>query len=141
MENVLEKVEKLIASAKIGIISSVDEDGFPNIKAMLAPRKREGLHTFWFSTNTSSRRVEQYRKNPKASIYFYKKGLFVWQGVMLIGTMEVMEDAESKESIWEKGDTVYYEQGVTDPDYCVLKFTAAKGQLYRNLEIANFTLD
>jgi len=137
MENVLEKIEKLIASAEIGFISSVDEDGFPNIKAMLAPRKRENLQTFWFSTNTSSRRVAQYRKNPKASIYFYETGETVWQGVMLVGTMEVI----SKESIWEEGDTIYYEKGVTDPDYCVLKFTATKGQLYRNLEIANFVLE
>ena len=58
-----------------------------------------------------------YRENPNASIYFYDKRFF--RGVMLIGTMEVLEDAEAKQMIWLEGDTMYYPKGVTDPDYCV----------------------
>ena len=42
---------------------------------------------------------------------------------MLLGTVEVLEDAQSKEMIWKEGDTMYYAKGVTDPDYCVLKIT------------------
>jgi len=117
-------------------IGSIDEDGFPNMKAMLKPRKRDGIKEFWFSTNTSSMRVKQYRKNKKACIYFCDKRFY--QGVMLIGTMEVLEDAESKKMIWQDGDTMYYEKGVTDPDYCVLKFTAAKGRFYRSFKSENF---
>ena len=40
---------------------------------------------------------------------------------MLVGTMEVLTDQESKNSIWKKGDTMFYKGGVTDPDYCALK--------------------
>lgn len=54
-------------------IASVDRDGFPNVKAMLMPRKIEGSR-FYFTTNTSSERVGQYRENEKASIYFFIKG-------------------------------------------------------------------
>ena len=32
--------------------------------------------------------------------------------------------------IWRKGDTQYYPGGVTDPNYCVLKFTAIDGRLF-----------
>jgi len=139
MNNIPEKVEKLIDGAKVSFIASVDENGFPNIKAMLVPRKRrDGLKTFWFSTNTSSMRVGQYRKNPRASIYFYEKGRFNYQGVMLIGKMEVMTDAKSKEMIWEVGDRMYYKKGVTDPDYCVLKFTAKSGRYYSNFKSESF---
>lgn len=49
---------------------------------------------------------------------------------MLIGVMEVLHDQEMKEEIWQFGDTMYYKEGVSDPDYCVLKFTAAKGRRY-----------
>ena len=38
--------------------------------------------------------------------------------------MEVLTDAKSKEMIWREGDEQYYPGGVTDPNYCVLKFTA-----------------
>lgn len=71
------------------------------MKAMLSPRRREGIKEFWFSTNTSSMRVAQYRKNPNASIYFCDRRFF--RGVMLVGTMEVLEDQESKQMIWERG--------------------------------------
>lgn len=45
---------------------------------------------------------------------------------MLLGTMEVLEDAESKQMIWHEGNTMYYPKGVTDPDYCVVKFTTIR---------------
>ncbi|MCL2280487.1 pyridoxamine 5'-phosphate oxidase family protein [Candidatus Saccharibacteria bacterium] len=142
MKDIPEKVEKLIDDAKVSFIASVDENGFPNMKAMLVPRKRrDGLKTFWFSTNTSSMRAQQYRKNPKASIYFYEKGRFNYQGVMLIGKMEVMTDAKSKEMIWEVGDRLYYKKGVTDPDYCVLKFTAESGRYYSNFKTESFKIE
>lgn len=47
----------LIDKQKVAFIGSVDSDGFPNMKAMLAPRKREGIRVFYFTTNTSSMRV------------------------------------------------------------------------------------
>jgi general stress protein 26 len=57
---------------------------------------------------------------------------------MLKGKMEVLEDAGSKEMIWRDGDTTYYSKGVTDPDYCVLKFTAQVGRYYSNFNSEDF---
>lgn len=131
-------IGNLIDKQSVSFIASVSEEGFPNMKAMLPPRKREGIKEFWFTTNTSSMRVAQYRENKNASIYFYDKRFF--RGVMLTGTMEVLEDADSKQMIWKKGDTMYYPQGVTDPDYCVLKFTATRGRFYSNFHSENFEI-
>ena len=55
-----------------------------------------------------------------------------------IGTMEVLETPEAKKRIWQKGDTMYYKEGVNDPDYCVLKFTAMKGRFYSNFMSEDF---
>lgn len=129
-----------IAKQKTAFIASVDEQGFPNLKAMFAPRKVEG-NCFYFSTNTSSLRAQQYMKNPKASIYFYNRGRFKFEGLMLTGTMEVLQDAEIKREIWQTGDRMYYRKGVTDPDYCVLKFTAAKGRHYCELKTESFDME
>ena len=57
---------------------------------------------------------------------------------MLKGTMEVLEDSDSKELIWREGDTMYYPGGVTDPDYCVLRFTAEKGRYYSSFKSEDF---
>ena len=136
MRNPEQTIGNLIDKQRVAYISSVDEDGFPNTKAMLPPRKREGIYTFYFSTNTSSMRVSQYMNNSKACIYFSDKRFF--RGVMLKGTMEVLEDNVSKELIWEEGDTMYYSKGVTDPDYCVLRFTASTGRYYSNFKSEDF---
>ena len=136
----IEKIRGFIRRQKVAFICSVDGEGFPNVKAMLKPRKIDGVKSFYFSTNTSSMRVKQYLANPKASIYFYHKGLIKYVGVMLVGTMEILTDQESKNMIWKKGDKLFYKKGVTDPDYCVLKFTATKGRYYCDLKTESFDI-
>lgn len=135
-----EHIIEFIKKQKVSFIASVNEEGFPNIKAMLAPRKIEG-NCFYFTTNTSAMHSQQFIKNPKASIYFYNKGRFKYEGVMLTGIMEVLQDAETKQEIWRTGDTIFYKQGVTDPDYCVLKFTAIKGRHYCDLKTESFDIE
>lgn len=119
-------------------ISYVDNEGFPVTKAMLKPRERNGIKEFWFTTNTSSNKVKFFRDNPKASLYFMDKRFH--RGVSLLGTVEVLETSEAKQRIWQDGDTMYYKEGVTDPDYCVLKFTAFKGRYYSNFHSEDFDI-
>ena len=137
----LDALAKFIRRQKVAFICSVDEEGFPNVKAMLRPRKTEGLREFWFSTNTSSMRVAQFRRDPHACIYFYHKGLIRYTGVMLKGTMEVLTDQATKDLIWRRGDTMFYKAGVTDPDYCVLRFTAVSGRYYCDLRTESFRIE
>ncbi|WRS28914.1 pyridoxamine 5'-phosphate oxidase family protein [Oscillospiraceae bacterium MB08-C2-2] len=136
MRDIPKTVGNLIDKASNTFISYIDDDGFPVTKAMLSPREREGLHTFYFSTNTSSNKVRFFRENQKCSIYFVDKRFF--RGVSLSGTIEVLEDAESKKRIWKTGDTLYYKGGVTDPDYCVLRLTVTKGRFYSNFKSEDF---
>ena len=120
----LNTIPKFIKKQKVSFVCSVDENGCPNVKAM-----------------TSSLRVKQFLNNPNASIYFYHKGLIKYTGVMLVGKMEVLTDQETKNMIWKKGDTIFYKKGVTDPDYCVLKFTAQNGRYYCDLKTESFVLE
>jgi len=131
-------IGNLIDKASVAIVGSVDELGFPNSKAMLPPRVREGIKRMYFTTNTSSIRVSQYLSDPKACVYFFDGRHF--RGVMLRGTMEVLSDSASKELIWRDGDETYYSGGVTDPDYCVLRFTAQDGRYYSNFSSEDFTV-
>ena len=128
----------VIESSGNAVIGSVDEDGFPYIKAMLVPRERHGLRHFYFTTNTSSMRVCQFRQNPKGSVYFFNGATF--KGVLFTGLFEVLTDPASKERIWRDGDDLYYPKGVTDPDYCVLHFTADEGRLYENFHSESFSV-
>ena len=135
-----EQLYGFISKQKTAFVASIDEDGFPNLKAMFAPRKIDG-NQFYFTTNLSAMRTQQYLKNEKASIYFYNKGRFKYEGVVLVGTMEVLQDEESRKAIWSFGDEMYYPQGVNDPDYCVLRFTAVKGRHYCALKTRSFLME
>lgn len=136
----LSAIEKFIRRQKVSFICSVDINGCPNVKAMLKPRKMNGLKEFYFSTNTASLRVKQFQNNPNASIYFYHKELIKYTGVMLVGKMEVLTKQEIKDAIWRRGDTMFYKKGVTDPDYCVLRFTAESGRYYCDLKTEQFSV-
>lgn len=136
MKNPEETVGKMIDRAKTSFLSYMDEGGFPVTKAMLRPREREGIKVLWFSTNTSSNKVACFRKNSKASVYFVDRRFF--RGVSMVGTVEVLETPEAKERLWQMGDKMYYPKGVTDPDYCVLKFTAQRGRYYSNFKSVDF---
>lgn len=131
-------VSTIIEMADNTIISSIDKNGFPNLKAMLKPREIEDGKIFYFTTNTSSMRVKQYIENPNAAIYFYNGQIF--KGLMFIGIMEVLIDQNSKNRIWRDGDDMYYPKGVSDPDYCVLKFTAHTGRIYQEFSSESFTI-
>jgi general stress protein 26 len=131
-----DQIMALVDKAESVIVNSVDENGYPNAKAMFK-LVHGGLKTFWLSTNTSSMRVQQFMKNSKASLYF----LGQYRGLMLIGEMEVCRDRSSREKLWSDGCEKYYPLGVDDPDYSVLKFTALIGNYYFNLNKHTFEIE
>lgn len=139
MCNPQETIGNLIDKQSVSLISSVDKEGYPNTKAMLPPVKREGIKTFYWHTNAPSMRIKQYRNNPKACIYFFDKRFF--RGVMLKGTMEVVEDSKIKEELWKDEFSMYYSGGVNGGDYIILKLTAESGRYYSNFSSENFIVE
>lgn len=132
MRDAEKTIGNMIDKQSVCFISSVDADGFPNTKAMLRPRKRDGIREIYLSTNASSLKVKSFKNNPKACLYFCDKRFY--RGVMLKGYVEVLEDQASKDMIWQLGDRMYYAKGKTDPDYCVLKFTTISARYYSNFK-------
>ena len=138
MRNPQETIGNLIDKQGVSFISSVDENGFPNTKAMLPPVKREGIKIFYWHTNSPSMKVKQYRSNSKACIYFYDKRFF--RGVMLKGTMEIIEDKKIKKELWKDDFKIYYKGGMNGGDFIVLKFTAEIGRYYSNFNSEDFNI-
>lgn len=134
-----ERVYEFIAKQKTAFISSVDSEGYPVTRAMLAPRIIDG-NDIYFSTNTSSRKVKQFSDNSKACVYFYERGRFKYQGVVIKGNVQVCLDQPTKDKVWHLGDTLYYKKGVTDPDYCVLKFTGFEAEYYCDFKTETIVL-
>jgi len=136
-KHAVEKSIELIHNSKIAYLGSIDNKDYPNIKAMLN-LKNEGLRKIWFSTNTSSKRVSLIKNNSKACIYYADTENFM--GLMLTGTIEVCQDEESRQKVWFDGAERYYSEGINDPDYSVLCFTAERGNFYHKQSNVDFDI-
>ena len=133
-----ENIYEFIARQKTSIISSVDEDGYPATRALIEPVSVDG-NDIYFATYTSSRKVSHYRNNPKACVYFFEKGRN-FQGVEIKGNMEVLTDTATKERFWKPFFKRFYKKGVTDPDYCILKFTGFEAVCFGSFKVQTVKL-
>lgn len=128
---------ELAERSPIGYLGTVDGDGKPYIKAMLKTAN-EGLKTFWFCSNTSSRRAGQLADDPNACLYFANQETF--EGLLLSGTARVRRDEKILSRFWQPEMVRYYPEGVEDEDYCVIEFTAQTGNYYHGLQNHDFTI-
>ena len=123
----------LIESAEAAFLTNIGRDGFPDTRAMLNLRNAAqypGLRDFfskrdpfqlYFSTNTASRKVAQMKENPNVSVYYCQPKSF--HGVMLGGKIEIVEDDNIKQALWQPGWEIYYPKGFNDPDHTVLRMS------------------
>lgn len=124
-----ETVEKFINSRDTAFLSGVDPGGFPTT-AVMSLRNRDGIRSFDFSTQTSTNKVETFRKNPQACLYFYDDRIF--SRLLIQGRVDVSDDPILKADLWQEGDEAYFPQGQTDPGYAVLRFKAEKARFYED---------
>ncbi len=135
---------ELLKIAEAAFVSTIGEDGYPDIRAMFNLRREAqfpGLaavfeghdedHLLYFTTNTGSRKVGQIAKNPRVAVYYAVPSDF--RGLSLAGDMEIVSDVETKRRIWQKGWELYYPGGVEDPDNAVLRLAPVRGIYYHRL--------
>ena len=99
-------IRALRENAQVAYVASVNEEGFPQIKGMLV-LEHDSMKTHYCSTNTSSKRVAQFLKNPKASVYYVDDTKDQYKGALFTGTMEVCTDHETKAFLWREGFEMY----------------------------------
>ena len=135
-----EKAEKLHKRVNTFVLSCVGSDGYPQVKAVVPPKYRKTIKEIYFCTNTSSKFANAVMQNPKTSVYFYSRAL-IWKGCSLQGDMEIVTDTEIKKQYWQnKYKNAYKEKSYTDPDFCLIRFTAKSGRFYSWYKVSDFTI-
>lgn len=142
---------KLISESKAAYLTTIDSDGFPITRAMFNLRNKEqfpefseffqnqeDIFTIYISTNTSSTKVEHLKNNPLLCVYFCDTDNF--QGFMLGGSVEFIDDIKLKKNIWLDWWTKYYPKGIEDSDYTLLRLTPKNARYYYKLKQVNFKL-
>lgn len=142
---------ELIENSLVAYFSTIDSEGFPITRALLNTRFKERYPEFsnfyenldnkymvYFSTNTSSSKIEHIKKNPKVSVYFCDPENF--KGVMFGGDIEIVEDMAIKREFWLDRSKRYYPKGLEDPDYTILRFKPKSARFFYKLQQVQFDL-
>jgi len=140
----ISSARKLMATTDVAFLATVDEKGFPQVRGLLNlrcsahyPKQAEFISgngvefLTYFTTNTSSMKVDQIKNNSEASVYYRED----FDCVLLMGKIELVEDESVKKALWETDWKLYYKKGAADPDFALLKFTPITLKFYANLEV------
>ena len=134
-----EKANEMIRTFEYASFGVIDENGYPSVSA-ISLSNPENISELYFTTTMDSNKVKRLQKNNKASINCYTS----MNNITLVGETEIFSDQETKSKYWrnwiELGSDVY-PGGVSDPNYCFIRFTTKRVALWVDDEGAEFTLD
>lgn len=136
-EEYINKAKKLMERSDIIVFVNLDPDGLPVAKAMLVAGSVNYTHLY-FSTNSSSKHVNQIKHNSVATLYMYDSETY--EGLMLTGRAKIEKDSAWRKKIWQDSYAKYY-SGVDDPDYCILRFDVDMCNYYHNATNVTFMME
>ncbi len=125
------EILELMNRAQAVFLASNGEEG-PSIRALVNLRRadiypgiadvarRDGF-TVYLTTSRKSRKVQEVIADPRVSLYYSLPERF--EGVTLNGSAVLDEDEDLRRALWCDAWRIYWPEGLTDPDYCVLRFT------------------
>ena len=122
---------KLMETADAVYLSTIDENDFPQTRAMVNLRNKQQFQDIakvfagheddflvYMTTDTASGKYKQIQANPKASVYFCDPKEI--KGLLLIGEVEVVIDRDIKHRLWQDDWKIYYPSGPDGPEYNIL---------------------
>ena len=124
---------KLMQTAEVVYLATVDGDGFPQVRAMVNLRNaslnpsaakvfdgHDDDFLMYFTTHKSSDKMKHIRTNPNASVYFCDSKQRC--GLLLAGKIEIASEAKLKKDLWQDRWIKHFPTGAEDPEYTVLRF-------------------
>lgn len=123
---------QLLQKADLVYVSTMDENGYPQTRAMANLRNLEQFYRLagffdkqqdafitYLTTNRISLKMEHIRKNPRVGLYYCS--FSETHGLALTGNIEVIEDVEIRKLLWQDDWIQFYHGGLNGSDYTVLR--------------------
>jgi len=116
-------------------LSLIDQEGYPTTST-LSISKADGIRQITFGVSLDSNKAKRAKANSHASVCIfdddYEGGAYY--NITLVGDIEVVTDAQMKKDTWYEGLEEHFQNGTEDPNYCVLKFTTKRYNLWVDME-------
>lgn len=125
----LEQIGKLITGARIGLLTTVDDEG-RLLSRPLATVEAEFDGDVWFFTQDPSHKVDQVHRNNQVNVA-YESG----KGYLSIaGTAEIVHDRAKIDEYWNPAAEAWFEQGKDDPTIALLKVHAESAEYWASTD-------
>ena len=135
----LNKANELIKTFEYASFGVIDENGYPSASAIILCNP-EKISELYFITTMDSNKAKRLEKDNRANINCYT----VEDNLTLVGEAEIITDQETKNKHWKKWieqNVDIYANGVSDPNYCIIRFITKRVSLWIDNEGAEFVLD
>ncbi|MCL2858000.1 MAG: pyridoxamine 5'-phosphate oxidase family protein [Oscillospiraceae bacterium] len=109
-------------------LALIDEAGYPTASTM-SVIKSKGIGELKFSTGLDSNKARRIQKCNRASVCLNSSNY----NITLVGTIEILTDPKTKKEMWNAYCEEYW-TGPDDPDFCVLRFTTERYNLWLGTE-------
>ncbi|MCL2286293.1 MAG: pyridoxamine 5'-phosphate oxidase family protein [Firmicutes bacterium] len=149
-QKTIKKAEEIIhsktAAVNMGVgvtLSLLDNEGYPTTSC-LSISKAEGIHQIYFAAGLSSNKGKRAMECNRASICIFDDDYEnnAYYNITLVGDVEVVTDPAVKKDMWYEGLEEHFPNGgAEDPDYCVLRFTTKRYNLWLDFENVTGSFD
>ena len=129
-QEIIKRAEEIIAGKAGGgneghcVLALIDQDGFPTAST-ISVSKAEGIKWVTLCTGLGSNKAIRIEQLNRASCCFSTAEY----NITLVGTIEILTDPIVKQEMWYQGLEGHF-NGPDDPDYCVLRFTTRRYNLF-----------
>ncbi len=103
----------IVNAAVYATFVTVDADGQPQARTV-QPVQPDSNWVVWFATNPRTRKVQQLRKNPRATLHYFDRDRLSY--VAIVGRAVLVSDLAQKRAHWNPAWTPFY----ADQDTSVL---------------------
>ena len=137
-EKAIARAEEIIKSKTAAVnmgagvtLSLLDHEGYPTTST-LSISNADGIRQMTFGVALDSNKAKRAKANSRASVCIFDDDFEggAYYNITLVGDVEVVTDSEMKKETWYQGLEEHFPGGVDDPNYCVLKFTTKRYNLW-----------
>ena len=112
------QLREIIGECTSANLITFGPEGYPRGRLMGDQNVGEDW-VFWYATYASSRKIGEIAANPNVTLFYERKRDQAFACVM--GKAQVCTDQETKDKYWNDEWRMYWPDGPTSADYCIIK--------------------
>lgn len=115
--HVLDVARATMATARFCFLTTLDAAGYPQAR-LVQPLAPEPSMRVWFGTNSTTRKVQEIRADPRATVAYCDSQAGGY--VTLRAQLRLVDDLTERRQRWREEWRTYFPEGPEDDDYLLI---------------------